>query len=284
MRWFWRGMPLVHAVLVVSACGVTDADEPTLVENVTVTPPAVELAPGATAALDAAVTDGAGNPVPGRRVVWASANPNIATVSERGVVTAVSAGRVSIAATAEGKTGTASVTVVPIPARVSTVRIDPDKVDLFVAAGTNLIATPYDNRGAAISGRSVVWTTNNATVAAISQSGRLTALVPGNAIITAIIDGVSGNATVNVSLVPVAKVTVTPATPSVAAGKTITLTARLTDAAGNVLTGRAITWSTADARIATVDQSGVVRGVRRGNVIITATSEGKSGGVTLAVK
>ena len=56
MRWFWRRMPLVHAVLFASACGVTDTDEPSPVESVVVTPPTLEVGAGATGALDAEVT------------------------------------------------------------------------------------------------------------------------------------------------------------------------------------------------------------------------------------
>lgn len=277
MRCSWRGMSLVHAVLLGSACGVTDTDEPTPVGTIVVTPKAIEIAAGGTGALDAEVTDAAGNVLRGRRVVWASANPSIATVSDNGVVTGVSAGGVDVAATVEGKSDVANVTVVALPPRVAAVRIAPDVIDLVVAAGTNLIATPYDSRGTPISGRTIVWTTNNATVAAISQTGRLTALVPGTAVITAVIDGVAGNAAVTVHLVPAARVTVAPANATVAVGKTITLTARVTDAAGNVLTGRPITWTSADTRIVTVDQAGVVRGVRSGTVVVTATCEGKLG-------
>ena len=104
MRWFWRGMS-VHAVLLVAACGVTDTNEPTPVESVAVTPPSMQLTPGATGALDAEVKDATGNVVRDRRVVWATANPGIATVSDNSVVTGVAAGRVDIAATAEGKVG-----------------------------------------------------------------------------------------------------------------------------------------------------------------------------------
>jgi uncharacterized protein YjdB len=284
MRWLWRGMPLVHALLLGSACGVTDTDEPTPVGTVNVTPPTLELVAGNTGSLSAEVTDGAGNVLRDRRVVWASANPGIATVSDNGVVTGVSAGHVEVAATSEGKSGIANINVLPVPARVAMVRIAPDNVDLFVAAGTNLVATPYDNKGAEIPGRAVVWTTNNATVASISQSGRVTGLVPGTAVITAVIDGIAGNATVTVRLVPVARVAISPASVSVGEGKSTTLTARVTDAAGNVLTNRAVTWSSGDTRIATVDQSGVVRGVRKGSVVITATSEGKFGTATVRVE
>jgi len=284
MRWIWRGMPLVHALLLGSACGVTDTDEPTPVATVEVTPPSLELVTGNTGALDAKVTDGAGNVMRDRRVVWASANPGIATVSDNGVVTGVSAGRVDVAATAEGKSGIASVNVLPAPARVATVRIAPHNVDLFVAAGTNLVATLYDNKGASVSGRTVVWTTNNATVASISQSGRVTGLVPGTAVITAVIDGIAGYASVTVRLVPVSRVAISPSSVSVSEGKSTTLTARVTDASGNLLTNRPVTWSSGDTRIATVDEAGVVRGVRKGSVVITATCEGKFGTATVRVE
>jgi uncharacterized protein YjdB len=277
-------MPLVPAVLLGSACGVTDTDEPKPVASIAVTPKTLQVAAGGTAALDAIVTDDAGNVIRGRRVVWASSNPSIATVSANGVVTGVSAGRADIAATAEGKSDVSNITVTPLPARVASVRIAPDNVELVVAAGTTLIATPLDSRGVAIGGRTIVWMTNNATVAAISQSGRVTALVPGTAVITAVIDGVAGNATVVVRLVPVANVVVTPANPTIGEGKSTTLSARLTDAAGNILTGRTISWTSADPRIVTVDQFGVVRGVRKGSVVITATSEGKLGTATVKVQ
>lgn len=284
MRCFWRGMPLVYALLLGTACGVTDTDEHTPVDTVEVTPPSIQVMAGTIAALTAKVTDDAGNVVRDRRVVWASADPGIATVSESGVVTGVSVGRVEVAATAEGKSGTASVNVTPIPQRVVTVRIVPDNVDVYVAAGTTLVATPYDNKGNTVTGRSVVWTTNNAAVASISQNGQVTGLVPGTAVVTAVIDGISGNAAITVRPVPVSRVTVSPPSVSVALGKATTLTARTTDANGNILANRPITWSSGDTRIATVDASGVVRGVRRGTVVITATSEGKLGTASVSVQ
>jgi len=39
-----------------------------------------------------------------------------------------------------------------------------------------------------------------------------------------------------------------------------------------------------DTRIATIDQAGVVRGVRRGSTTVIATSEGKSGTATVRVE
>ncbi len=283
MRWFWRGMPLVLGALSSSACGVTDTDERAPVDTVVVTPPSLEVAAGATGALDVEVKDATGSVLRDRHIVWASANPSIATVSDRGVVTGVSVGRVDVAATAEGKSAIASVSVVAPAPKVASVRVTPDKLSLFVAGSSNLVATPYDNRGAAITGLSVVWTTNNATVASVSQTGRVTGLLPGTAVITAVIDGSAGHASVDVRLLPVSRVTLAPSDFSLPAGKTRTVVARVMDADNNELTGRAVSWSSSDTRIATVDQSGVVRAVRRGNATISATSEGKLGTATVRV-
>ena len=63
----------------------------------------------------------------------------------------------------------------------------------------------------------------------------------------------------------------------------LTLTVRTLSAAGSVLTGRSVAWSTSDAAVATVDGVGIVSAHDPGTVMITATSEGKTGDVTLTV-
>ncbi|MEQ1692068.1 MAG: peptidoglycan DD-metalloendopeptidase family protein [Gemmatimonas sp.] len=77
--------------------------------------------------------------------------------------------------------------------------------------------------------------------------------------------------------------TVTAPVTSVLATGTVTLSATPRDAAGNSLSGRATTWSTSPATVATVSTSGVVTALAPGAVTITATSEGQSGSVVLTV-
>lgn len=82
---------------------------------------------------------------------------------------------------------------------------------------------------------------------------------------------------------PVASVTVSPG-PSIdlAVGATIQLTATARDAQGDVLSGRAISWSSTAAGVATVS-NGLVTAIAAGSAQIRATSEGKSGEVTISV-
>jgi len=82
---------------------------------------------------------------------------------------------------------------------------------------------------------------------------------------------------------PVATVTVSPAAASVAAGATLQLTVTLRDSAGNVLSGRSVSWASSTPALATVAPTGLVTGVAVGAATITATSEGKSGTAPLTV-
>jgi alpha-tubulin suppressor-like RCC1 family protein/uncharacterized protein YjdB len=81
----------------------------------------------------------------------------------------------------------------------------------------------------------------------------------------------------------VASVTITPGTAGVTIGRTTQLTATAKDAAGTVLTGRAIAWTTSSAIVATVDGNGLVTGVAAGTANIIATSEGKSAQAAITV-
>lgn len=82
---------------------------------------------------------------------------------------------------------------------------------------------------------------------------------------------------------PVARVDVSPAAPSVAVGEHIQLTATVRDRQGRILTGRTITWSTDPNVVLSVSSLGVVTTSATGSAIVTATSEGKQGRVTVTV-
>lgn len=77
--------------------------------------------------------------------------------------------------------------------------------------------------------------------------------------------------------VKVTGITLRPSTPSVEAGKTIQLTATVVpDNAAN----KAVTWASKTTEVATVDQNGVVTGVKAGTSDVTATA--KDGSETVA--
>ncbi|MGE0555358.1 MAG: Ig-like domain-containing protein [Gemmatimonadales bacterium] len=82
---------------------------------------------------------------------------------------------------------------------------------------------------------------------------------------------------------PVATVSVSPTSASLVPMATQLLTAETRDAAGNPLSGRAVTWSTDQATVATVSTDGLVTAVGPGSATITATSEGRTGSAAISV-
>ncbi|MDQ2664785.1 MAG: Ig-like domain-containing protein, partial [Gemmatimonadota bacterium] len=259
----------------------------TVVGSVAVTPPTSSLAVGQSAGLAATVTDANGATLTGRVVSWSSNDAAIATVSQAGVVTAVAPGIATITATSEGKSGAAAVTVTAVPAiPVNSVTVSPPTLSVVQGQTSPLTATPRDANNNVLSGRAVTWTSTNAAVATVSAAGVVTGVAPGSATITATSEGKSGTAALTVTAppgIPVNSVTVSPSTLSLVQGQTSPLTATPRDASNNVLTGRAVTWTSSNEAVATVSSTGVVTAVAPGSATITATSEGKSGTSAITV-
>ncbi len=253
-----------------------------LADAVTLTPSSSTLEVGATLPLLAQVTDPAGNLLPDRVVTFTSDNATAATVTAEGVVTARAPGAARITAASEGRSAVAVITVVPVP--VATVQLVPASADVIVGATRTLTAEARSSGGTLITGRAVTWTSGAPGIATVSTAGVVTGVSPGQAVIAAAVDGVTGFATITVQPRAVATVTITPAAPEMASGTQVQLTATVQDAAGATLTGRHVTWSSADETIAFVSSTGLVIALRPGTVTITATSEGVSGTTLVTVR
>ena len=246
-----------------------------------ITPASGSIVAGQTLQLTAEMRDAGGAVVPGVTFTWSTNNSAVATVSSSGLVTGVNAGIVTISATAQGKTATASITVTPVP--VASVTVAPSSATLVPGQTTQLVATARDAGSNVLTGRLVVWSSTNAFVAAVSSSGLVTAQGAGSAIITASVEGQSASSSITVTVAPVASVVVAPSTVALFVGDATTLTATSRDAAGTVLTGRPVSWSSGNAAVATVSSSGVVTAVGTGSVTITAVVEGQSASATVTV-
>src|SRR5262245_38607764 len=124
---------------VVTACKSDSLDpDGGAAASVVITPSTATVAVGANAPLKAEVLDAAGGAIVGTKVVWATEDAAIATVSQSGVVTGVKVGSVQIAASAQGKSAIAQITVNPTP--VASVRLSPTSRDLLVGQTVQLVA------------------------------------------------------------------------------------------------------------------------------------------------
>lgn len=249
------------------------------VGSVVVSPVNATLSVNQTQQHTAAVKDSLGNTLAGRTVTWTSSAPGVATVSPAGLVTTVAPGSATITASSGGSSGTTFITVA---APVASVVVAPAATTLAAGQTQQLTATPRDGAGTLLTGRNVVWTSSAPAVATVSANGVVTAVGGGTSTVTASVEGVLGAATINVP-VPIATMSVSPATTRMTPGQTTQLTANLKDAAGFTLVGRPITWITSNAAVATVSQVGLVTAVTLGSAAITAIAEGKTSASAVTV-
>ena len=128
----------------------------------------------------------------------------------------------------------------------------------------------------------MAWSTSDAAVASLNTSGSVTGESIGEATITATSEGRTGSASITV-LTDVASVVVIPDPAVVISTLSVQMTATPQEAGGLSLTGKTVTWTTADASIATVDASGLVTGGTPGSTTVSATSEGVTGQATVDV-
>src|SRR6266705_405554 len=259
------------------ATGMSDSAVP--VATVVVLPTAASAPVSGTVQFVAVPLDSTGTALGGRIIVWASSNQAVANVNTSGVATAAATGSTTIAATSEGHSGTATLTVTAVTVPVASVTVSPASASVQAGQTVQLTATPKDANGNALSGRTVSWASNNGSVGTVNGSGLVTGVVGGSTTITATSEGQSGSSAVTVTAgpLPVASVTVSPASASVPIGQAVQLTATPKDANGNTLTGRTVTWASSNISVGTVNASGLVTGVVAGSTTITATSEGQSG-------
>lgn len=285
-----RVVAVLAFVFTSSACGGSkDSSGPTpphssgpaAVASVQVTLASSSIRVGGTTDASATVRDASGTALTGRTTTWSSSNSSVATVSATGLVSGLSAGTSVISAASEGVTGSATVTVTPIP--VASVQVTLASGSIVAGSTTTASTTLRDAAGNALTGRVVTWASTNTAVATVTNAGLISGLTAGSTAITATSEGIAGSALLTVAPPPVATVAVTSVWTTLTVGGWTQVRATPRDAAGATLSNRTVTWSTSNAAIATVSQTGVVTSVSPGSAVITAESEGKSSSVTMVV-
>jgi len=171
---------------------------------------------------------------------------------------------------------------------VDSVQVTPASASLQVGSSLSLTAEVYDASGAVMPSVGVTWSSEDSSIALVSQSGIITALKAGTVRIAASSWGKNAVATITVNpaltvLPAVGRIVIAPSNPRVNEGQTIQLTASVLDTQDRVITGMTITWSSSNTSRATVDNSGLVRGISSGTVTIAASAGGKTGSTTLRV-
>jgi uncharacterized protein YjdB len=207
-------------------------------------------------------------------VSWASSDPNVAIVTQNGVLFALKSGRTIISATSHGQSDATTVTVRP---SVRDVSFGSDSVAISVSQSVKL---PYrvidsDGNNVDLSTHKVEWITSDASVVPLTGDAQITGRAIGTADLLLRVDRKEATTRVKVLSKPVSKVVVSPTSLQVGVAQNAPLTVTTYDVQENVLTGRSITYSSSDETIAYVSASGVVTGVANGQATITVTADGR---------
>ena len=243
----------------------------------TVTPSRIEIIEGESAALSARVSPEAASD---RAVAWSSSDRSVVTVDKTGTVQGLKPGTATVTATAEGKSGTCAVTVKAKAVNVTDVTLDKTELTLTEGETETLTATVKPDNA---DNRKVTWSSDKTDVATVDGAGRVTAVKPGEAVVTVTTEDGGKTATCKVTVkakaVSVTEVSLDKTELTLTEGETETLTAMVRpDNADN----RKVTWSSDKTEIATVDGAGKVTAVKAGEAVVTVTTE--DGGKTATCK
>ncbi len=280
------GVAVGAAEISATSSGVTGRAEITVVApvptTVSVTPDTVVFtALGQTEQIAAEVRDQIGRVMVGVAVSWSSSDTLVATVDAGGLVTAVGSGATSIAARSGTVSGTAAVTVAQ---EVGTVTVSPPADSLLEADTLRLSAEATDANGHAVAGAEFSWASSDTRVARVDDSGLVTGVAVGAAEISATSSGVTGRAEITVVAPVPTTVSVTPDTVVFTAlGQTEQIAAEVRDQIGRVMVGVAVSWSSSDTLVATVDAGGLVTAVGSGSAIVSAAAGEVSGSAVITV-
>ena len=243
------------------------------VESVSINQSSAEIEIGKTLQLNATVSPSTASR---KDITWSSSKSSVASVSSSGLVTAVSEGTTTITASADGKKGECTVSVVKKAIAVSEVKLDKTELILFEGEEETLTASvlPED-----ATDKTITWTSSDKSIASI-ESGKVKAVGKGTAKITASAGGKSASCNIEV-LRPVSGISLNKTTLELPLEKTETLTATVIPSDAT-LRGE-ITWSSSNTQVATVD-GGKVTAVGMGTATITASLEGYKAECNVVVK
>ena len=200
-----------------------------------------------------------------KTVSWESSASGVASVDQSGKVTAVSTGNATITAKAGDKTATCTISVTT---PVTSVSLDRTSITLEEEQSTTLVATVSPNDA---DDKTVTWSSSDSNIASVDSDGMVYAVKEGQAVVTATAGSQSANCTVTVSkkIIPVTSVSLDQTSLSLIKGESATLTATVDPSDA---TDQTVTWSSSDATIASVDQSGKVTALAGGSVTIKAAA------------
>lgn len=243
-----------------------------VIDSVAVSPASVSLAKGRTQQLSAAAvySDDSNQDVTGV-ATWTSSDPNVATVTVAGLVTAVTVGSATITATDGGKAGTTAVSVTA--AVLDSIALSPTAIGCAMGRSIQFTATgTYSDSSTQDLTNGVSWQSSQSAVATVSSAGVASCATLGSTTVSATLTGKVGATTLTVTAAELEQLGVTPGATNLAAGLVLQYVATGVYSDGSVVDVSATAgWASSAPSIATVNSAGVASGVSAGTATVSAT-------------
>lgn len=251
--------------------------------RIVVSPVSVNLSSiGETAQLSARVLDPNDMEISDPDLSWTSEYPSVATVDDRGVVTARMEGVTRVTVTSGDLSAQVMVTVgtpeilvvttksVRLTAIGETVYPDVKVLDAF-------------EREIHVTSQDFTWTSEDPAVATVDEYGGITSRMNGKTNITVTWKNMSDSISVTVAQ-EADHIVVTPGSVQLSSmGETIQLVAEVFDAKGVEIQEAAVTWTSNSPSVASVDDHGLVTAHTTGETQVTASSASASVNVVVSV-
>lgn len=245
-----------------------------IVTQVVVTPGSKTFsAAGSQQRFTAVANDSNANAIAGKTFTWSSTNAAVVTVDANGLATSAGNGTAQVQATADAKTGGASVTVDIV---VASLTLSPtSRTFTRINQSQTFTPTARDANNNVIASPTLTWVSRNTSFVTVNSSGTATSVADGSTYVVATTtSGVKDSALVAVSAVADA-VSVSPSSVAFGAiASTRQLTATVLDSGGTAIPGRTVTWSGTNRGAATVNASGLVTATAVGADTAIATPAG----------
>jgi pullulanase len=147
------------------------------------------------------------------------------------------------------------------------------KNSMALEAGGSSFVSAYvkDQKGRIMPGKVVAWSTENRSIATVSETGKITAISNGSTKVIAAVDSIKAELVLNVGeLVPT--VIAISGGDLVYTTQTISLSAVVKDQYNQTMLGVTPLWTSSDTSIAEVNSKGEVSALKEGTVTITAAA------------
>ena len=169
------------------------------------------------------------------------------------------------------------------PASAKMAELTPATTDISVGQKVKFTAVVTDAAGKKTTRPATAWFAAPFDLAAVDESGTVSFFSPGEVLVGAIVSGKSVLTKVMVKAGPVTRIDIEPLKTPLVVGANGRLSATARGPEGNPRSDAAISWSSNNPDVATVDGAGVVTAIAPGQVTITASSGSGKGNADLTV-